>query len=211
MKLYKSSDIPKILSDLGFYENGTTYRMIVGGCVIKDGGILTVTRLKEDDPFRYGELTMPQGGLKVDETPIVGGTREVKEETSVETFSGDLTKFAFMNHNNIIKNREKVVAVIEPNGNTWFRYKDSEKGYCSTIFDLKPKPFSEPDEIEAESGYPHYEPIKNALGKGLKNYTPMNQIFLEMVAHYNGVDILREGDMITEPVPIENFLNWKCE
>jgi putative (di)nucleoside polyphosphate hydrolase len=69
-------------------EPSQTFRVGVGAVIMnQEGKVLALER--RDIP---GEWQMPQGGLKVGESPKGAVKREIREETGIEIEEGDLQK-----------------------------------------------------------------------------------------------------------------------
>ncbi len=195
---------PKLPETLEKYELlNNLYIPVAWGYVEKDGNLLVTERFKKDDPLRSGELVLPGGRLKGTETYLEAAQREVLEETGVETKAGNKEKFVRLHEKIILKPREKITTLIEPNGMVWLCYRDSKKSYVGRLFDLKP--LTEPKESESESREPRYISISDALN-GKFNFTPACQILLEMVGDVYRAGIIRKDDVPLEAEDLRNYL-----
>jgi len=180
MGIYQPADI---LGQFGMA--GLEYAPKAWGHVVKNGSLLVVERYKPDDLMRKGELTLPGGGVREGETEIDAAQRETVEETGVVTAPGNPERFTCLyGETPVLLPREKLTAVVEPDGRFWFLYTDSGKRYTGNLSDLVP--LSEPRENEAESRRPRYMNLDEIRSGGSVDFTPLCQVFLESMFHEPG-------------------------
>ncbi|MBN1896335.1 MAG: NUDIX hydrolase [Candidatus Aenigmarchaeota archaeon] len=211
MKIYKASEA---LIRTGFLDEEAEFTPVAAAYVNRNNGILNVRRLKEDDPLRYGHLTLPEGQREYGAGFLSTAIRETKEETDVDTMPGDCGKFLYFNDNIIFKQRDNIGVFLEPNGDIWARYLDSGKSYVANLRHLTANDYSLPRYVDPESGDPKFTNAEYIFTEGWKDFSPFNQILLELIEgidykHINGNGIIRKGDVLIENIPLRHLLKVK--
>jgi len=185
---------------------GDPYTLVSWGCVERDGSVLVVERNDPGDPLRSGQLVLPGGRIKRNETALQAARREVHEETCVVTASGKRDRFINLHEYAIVKPRENAVGIYEPeDGSFWIAYGDSGKRYIGWMFDLVPQ--TDPGRPEEdESSNPRYAPLADVWGSLQDQLTPATQILMEIAGHHHGREIVCDGDLLMLPCDMTNFL-----
>ena len=167
--------------------------------------LLVVERIKPDDILRKGELVLPGGGLKGNETYEQTAMREVEEEAGVFAMPTGKSRFSNLSEYIILKPREKIIGIVEPAGNMWVYYKDSGKSYHGKMIDLLPRTKPKLEKI-TDAKNPKYIAIRDAF-KQKNNFTPACQILLEIIesAEFKK-DLFKEDDLLLENEDIKTYI-----
>jgi 8-oxo-dGTP pyrophosphatase MutT (NUDIX family) len=195
-----------ILGCYGLY--GKEFAQIAWGHVSKnDSDLLVVERHKEDDPERHGQLVLPGGRVdRLDETDVFGAQRETIQETGVLTKPGCSLWLTNLHDTTVVKESEKGLGIVEPNGRIWYEYRDSGKLYTGRVFDLVP--LSDPKQTEDVNKRPRYIPIEDALwGSQYENFTPLCQLIMEMLkTELYGITFPEKENLLLAPHDLTNYL-----
>ena len=190
-------------------KDGSLYRPVGVGCVRKGDDILVIDRYKESDELTYGMSTLPSGGVELeDKTFERCAIRETKEETDVDAICIENGKYDTLPLDGIVvKERENIVAAIDPSGNIVVYYTNSGKRYIERLVNLWPLPYTFPNEVENESRNPRYERFSEIISSGGDNFTPMSKIIFEVMQYEHGIPIARKNDLIIRDLrDVSNFV-----
>lgn len=207
MRIYKASEVPQILGRWSLEGENRIYSPTAWGRVLKDEDLLIGTRLKNDDPHRYGQFSMPAGRVEKSdyENFLKTAMRETYEETDVVGRHTGL-RFTHDKGGTILKLKDNLVAAVQPDGMVWAHYFDSGKNYMGFMFDLLP--LTDPKQKERVFEDPRYIPLMDVIESNGEDFTPLSKVFFDLIGQDHGRDIISEkaGDIVIDCNDLSRYL-----